>query len=489
MKFSVFSIEGTENFFEKKKMIDKKMRSIKIGMMILGLCLLQTISSQSLSEADSLFYSGDFSGAVNIYQKLLQDRPNDLQLNYKNGIALFHQKEYQTSVKYLEKASTKIPNAFVFLGDIAHFSYEFDEAAEFYEKALAEISPTEDIYIECLQKQSRSEKGLAMLSLVENIQIVDSLTVGKSDFFKHYKLSADAGTLFPIESKIGGIFLTGFMTERKDRRIFADTIGGQCDIFLSNKIFDGWTEKQSLSSVINTSSNEIFPFLSSDGITLYFSSDNPESLGGYDIFVSRYRSETNEYLKAENVGMPFNSPFNDYLMAIDEDGQTGWFATDRYQDSDSVVIYRFYLNENKIYLGKEDERIIEYAQLKKNDWKQIEETDSSWTDSQTGKDTDSNEMFFVVTDNLIYNSLTQFKNEDAKLIYLAALEEEKQIELLKKILVDLRTEYIQKTKKEAKEDIEIQIVDLECKITEKRFLPSQYYNQARELEQKEINQE
>ena len=36
-------------------------------------------------------------------------------------------------------------------------------------------------------------------------------------------------------------------------------------------------------------------------------------MGGYDIFVTRYNSDTDNYLNPENVGMPFNSPFNDYM--------------------------------------------------------------------------------------------------------------------------------------------------------------------------------
>ena len=47
-----------------------------------------------------------------------------------------------------------------------------------------------------------------------------------------------------------------------------------------------------------------------DGVTIYYASDG-EGLGGYDIFVTRYNTNTDTYLVPENVGMPFNSPYND----------------------------------------------------------------------------------------------------------------------------------------------------------------------------------
>lgn len=54
-----------------------------------------------------------------------------------------------------------------------------------------------------------------------------------------------------------------------------------------------------------------------DGVTIYYASDG-EGLGGYDIFVTRYNTNTDTYLVPENVGMPFNSPYNDYMYVIDD---------------------------------------------------------------------------------------------------------------------------------------------------------------------------
>ncbi|MDE7135203.1 MAG: hypothetical protein K2N91_01085, partial [Muribaculaceae bacterium] len=42
-----------------------------------------------------------------------------------------------------------------------------------------------------------------------------------------------------------------------------------------------------------------------------------------------------------NIGMPYNSPFDDYMLAIDETTGIGWWATDRNQIEGMVTIYMF----------------------------------------------------------------------------------------------------------------------------------------------------
>ena len=75
-----------------------------------------------------------------------------------------------------------------------------------------------------------------------------------------------------------------------------------------------------------------YPYMLSDGVTLYFASKDTNGLGGYDIYVTRYNTHTNTYTTPENLGFPYNSSANDYLMVIDELQQVGYFATDRFSE-------------------------------------------------------------------------------------------------------------------------------------------------------------
>jgi hypothetical protein len=68
---------------------------------------------------------------------------------------------------------------------------------------------------------------------------------------------------------------------------------------------------------INDSGSQAYPFVLSDGLTIYFSTTGHQSFGGYDIFVTRYNLTNDSYLAPNQMNMPFNSPFNDYLMVVD----------------------------------------------------------------------------------------------------------------------------------------------------------------------------
>ena len=110
--------------------------------------------------------------------------------------------------------------------------------------------------------------------------------------------------------------------------------------------------------------NADYPYVLTDGITIYYASDGPGSMGEYDIFVTRYNTNTDSYLMPENVGMPFNSPYNDYMYVIDEFNDLGWFASDRYQPEGKVCIYVFIPNSSKQvynYEGMDPDKMISLA--------------------------------------------------------------------------------------------------------------------------------
>ena len=85
--------------------------------------------------------------------------------------------------------------------------------------------------------------------------------------------------------------------------------------------------------------SEIFPMLSPDGKTLYFASDGLYGMGGYDLYSSAWDPETNSWGEPENMGFPFNSPGDDFLLMDTEDGKYTIFASNRDCSRDSVYIY------------------------------------------------------------------------------------------------------------------------------------------------------
>lgn len=114
------------------------------------------------------------------------------------------------------------------------------------------------------------------------------------------------------------------------------------DIYVS-KCFKGeWSNPQSLTN-INTTGNEMAPFLHPDGKTLYFASDGFPGMGGYDIFMSR-RNEKGEWSEPVNLGYPLNSEGDEMTFAVSADGTTGYISSIREDGFGGYDIYTFKLD-------------------------------------------------------------------------------------------------------------------------------------------------
>lgn len=104
--------------------------------------------------------------------------------------------------------------------------------------------------------------------------------------------------------------------------------GGQggVDIYASEKINGQWKTPVNLGAAVNTMGDEFYPFLANDS-TLYFSSSGHGGLGGLDIYVSRKRNDL--WAAPENLGFPLNSTSDDFSLIMDPDGRHGMFSSDR----------------------------------------------------------------------------------------------------------------------------------------------------------------
>ncbi len=104
---------------------------------------------------------------------------------------------------------------------------------------------------------------------------------------------------------------------------------GGYDLFITGIRNNKWFSPINLGSKINTSYNEISPFITKDGLTLYFSSDNMNSVGGFDIFKSNFSYSENNWTDPVNIGFPANSSANDYGFRLLSSGKGGIYNSNR----------------------------------------------------------------------------------------------------------------------------------------------------------------
>lgn len=135
----------------------------------------------------------------------------------------------------------------------------------------------------------------------------------------------------PISSRINSPANEGTCAISADGRtiVFASCQGrqslGSCDLYISEKIGEEWTEPVNLGPKINSPDWDSQPSLSADGKVLYFVSDRNKR-NKNDIFVS-YRNASGEWSQAVPLPAPINTPKDEFSPFIHPNGKTLFFAS------------------------------------------------------------------------------------------------------------------------------------------------------------------
>lgn len=126
--------------------------------------------------------------------------------------------------------------------------------------------------------------------------------------------------------------------------------GGR-DIYRIVKLPNGeWSKAQNLGPTINTPYDEDSPFIDVNNKTLYYASNGPNSMGGFDIFLT-IRDENNSWSDPVNLGYPINSTGDDIYYTTTIDGLKGYLSSFRkggFGEKDIYEIENDYLGSKPI---------------------------------------------------------------------------------------------------------------------------------------------
>ncbi len=115
---------------------------------------------------------------------------------------------------------------------------------------------------------------------------------------------------------------------------------GGTDIYYVDVSNNGtYGKPQNLGNVVNTDKNERFPFINNEGV-LFFASDGHPGLGLLDIF-GTVSDKNNNIISILNLGVPVNSSKDDFSFFMNEDGLSGYFASNRNGGVGSDDIYAY----------------------------------------------------------------------------------------------------------------------------------------------------
>ncbi|MEN8120000.1 MAG: OmpA family protein [Bacteroidota bacterium] len=349
---------------------------------------------------DNLFYIADdfvdnenFTGAINLYQRMLMDDPKNPDLNFKLGFCYLNTAdEKDKAIEYIEKSlkllknkkkkSNEILEAKFYLAKAYQSNYRFEEALGKYLelKGMTKNKKLNSIVDNEIEKCKTSKDLIANPVEITINNLGDSIN---SEFSDHSPVvSADEAVLIftsrrenDYDGEINSdgefdenIYISYFINDTwtkpesigenintsdheasiglsvDGQKLFIYKSDDEGSIYLSNLEGDVWSKPQKLGSTINTKARETHASLSADGNSLYFTSDRKGGYGGLDIYVSQ-RKLGGKWSEAKNLGPTVNTASDERAPYIHPNGITLFYSTKGYGGLGGFDIYTSQINE------------------------------------------------------------------------------------------------------------------------------------------------
>ncbi len=224
-------------------------------------------------------------------------------------------------------------------GDSLHCLYRFEDALAQYMGAFRRAGNLEQKSL-VDRKIDQSQNALSMTDFCARPEVVARDRYSVKDFFLYYPMENRSWRIDPNPLDYLSTEISLYFPDKARSVIFsaADATGAR-NLYRTENLDTCWSAPEPLDERLTSSGNEIFPVLSSDGNTLWFASDGLPGMGGYDLYVSRRDPASGSWSEPANLGIPFSSPGDDFLLLNTDDGECTIFASNRDCSKDSVYIY------------------------------------------------------------------------------------------------------------------------------------------------------
>jgi tetratricopeptide (TPR) repeat protein len=420
---------------------------------VAGLLFAVGVQGQSLDQAKKFYDQGRYAEAMPAFERLVKQSPANGAYCHWYGVCCYETGAWEKAEQYLEVGvKRKVQESFRYLAMVYFRSYRFEQAATLFGEYIALAEKQKQDTKPFVEWKERAERAGRMLEKVEQVQVIDSVVTDKNTFLHAYTLSKESGTIMSASSFFAGDPADDvpmvYMNQRGDKVFYAQQTGGHYQIYTQSKLLNTWGDEKLLPEAVNRGEDNSYPFVLSDGVTLYYASTAEGSLGGYDLFVTRYNTANNNYLAPEQLGMPYNSIYNDYLIVFDEFKHLGWFVSDRYQPEDKVCVYLFVVNEERERVESDDmqdKRRRAMVNSIRDTW--LEGIDYTPLVALAHEDlfdegvSAERDFEFVVSQDIVFYTLEEISNAEARDIYTKYLALCRQAADMEARLDMLRVEY------------------------------------------------
>ena len=385
-------------------------------LVIILLVATMPVFGQQAATADALFKQGNWTSACAAYKKLHRQDPANYLYTYRYARCLGELGKPDEAIPLFETV-TNITLRDYFLAAEYIKVYRFQDAVNALDNWLSTAKPENERYDKALQMKARAEIGARWLARTEDVFIYAVQEVPVLHWRDSLRLGDDAGIISPDGS---------YTTSLGDRRIYSDSLH---HLYTRSRLVDDWSEPEQLPFDGEN------PFLAGDGITIYYSHSRPDGLGGTDLYMSRLNTATHTYLQPTMLGMPFSSLGDDLFFGENDLTGQGVFVSRK--DTNTVLLYRFVVADEKQYMrGQDDETIRRMARRQIIRQPRTETTKKSdnedfayYSPLFTKEDTVPAVSFrFVINDTTVYTGLADFKSDKARVLCRRMLSAQKELD-------------------------------------------------------------
>jgi outer membrane protein OmpA-like peptidoglycan-associated protein/Tol biopolymer transport system component len=339
--------------------------------------------TEAIREVQENMLNNDFSESFTLLKKLENEGYANANMSYLMGICSINSLTNKVlSVDYFKNASNSISNSYnpddssevnapvealLYLGDAYLVNNKIKEARLSYLKYLNYPKLSENkmdiarsrlknclfarLHIDNPLDIKIENAGKTINSGISNSNACISADGKKMVFMRSmkfydailYSTKSDTGWSEPVNitTQIGsdGEYTPTALSPDGNKillKSFFDPYG--YEIYESS--FNGrkWSKVKRLESPVNSKYHDIDASYSEDGSSIYFSSNRIGGIGGYDIYKASYNLQNKQY-SVENMGNTINSPGNEKVPSIIENGKVIIFNSDYYT---SIGGYDFY---------------------------------------------------------------------------------------------------------------------------------------------------
>ena len=278
-------------------------------------------------------------------------------------------------------------------GDSLYRAYRFDDAVEAFDMALEAACDTSATYDSSLVESLKerlilAENGSNMSRFVRMPQVVDKQKFALKDFPLFYPLEDKSWRRLPnkLDTDFSNPSVQSLYAPDWNERLYYSAAGenGTRDIFMTEIQDTLWSQPVVVKELSSSNGNEVYPMLSPDGKTMYFSSDGFYGLGGYDLYCSTWDDANRRWSMPRNMGIPFSSPDDDFLFIDTEDEKYSFFASTRDCPDDSIWIYVLEYERSPLHVSIDDpDELLSLSRLDPDRGEPADTTDESKPDDLT----------------------------------------------------------------------------------------------------------